>query len=238
MLTARKVFSYSLTISAASGEETRCRCAQVWRKQLGRPPEAGLGDPAEHARGLQLLVAGDAGIDTLGGERDADVLADRRPRSASGSTSSSRVQPTYVVEVSTSVWPGRAWRTTCAQASSRIAGSGRRCSSIGVGTQISTRSAASSASTRSVRTKRPPARCARRSSSSEASSSASPARIACRRAAEMSIPTISAPALPMRDRRRQADIAEADDRDDRMGDGGLGRTRGRRDGRRPRSGRA
>jgi hypothetical protein len=64
------------------------------------------------------------------------------------------------------------------------------------------------------------------------SSSASPARILCRRAAEMSIPMIRQPA-PHRDRRRQADVAEADDRDDRVSGvgsrwGNRGRHRHRR----------
>ena len=48
-------------------------------QELGRPPEAGLGHPAEHARRLQLLVAGHAGVDALGGERDVHVLAYLQP---------------------------------------------------------------------------------------------------------------------------------------------------------------
>ena len=79
MLTARKVFSYSFTSSAASGEETRCRCLQVWRSTLAARVGALLGDAAQHARGLQLLVVAHAGVDALGGERHEHVLADAQP---------------------------------------------------------------------------------------------------------------------------------------------------------------
>ncbi len=51
----------------------------MWRSTLAARVAALLGDAAQHARGLQLLVIADAGVDPLGGKRHEYVLADAQP---------------------------------------------------------------------------------------------------------------------------------------------------------------
>ena len=84
MLTARKVFSSSLVISAASGLDTSCRLLAVCAH------DGGLGgacrrNTADHPGGVIVRVRLDTGVDPLGGERHEDVLTDSKPLLAAAS---------------------------------------------------------------------------------------------------------------------------------------------------------
>ena len=67
------------------------------------------------------------------------------PLARGGSTISSRVHPTYVVDVSTMTWPSTAWRTTFAHAADSARKSGDWCASWGWEKRTTTASASRTA---------------------------------------------------------------------------------------------
>ena len=100
-----------------------------------RSAQSGVAPPTRAARRAGRRV-GSPGRIRSGANATATSRPARRPRSASGSTSSSRVEPTEIVEVSTSVCPGgrarrrrrrrRAARARPARAARRPASARRR----------------------------------------------------------------------------------------------------------------
>ena len=141
MLTARNVFSTSLVISAASGEDTVCIALAVCRNSsAAREVHAAVTPPT--TRGVRSGAwASTPGSMRSGLNATNTSRPTSRPLSCNGFTMSSRVHPIYVVDVSTIVCPAVALATTSAQAADSALRSGDWWASMGVGTHTTIASA-------------------------------------------------------------------------------------------------
>ncbi|CAM5725382.1 hypothetical protein SBADM41S_04822 [Streptomyces badius] len=147
------MFSYSLVISATSGEPTRCAIglsASITRAAMsvhrGVTPPSTLGVSCWVWRTLPGSMR--SGLDAT---KTSEPTVS--PRSVSGSTSMVAVVPMKLVEVRMKVWPACAYRTSLSQASLSGPRSGSRRLSTGVGTQTMTASASASLATSVVSSK-------------------------------------------------------------------------------------
>ena len=195
MLTLRKMFSSSLAISAASGEDSSITVRLTCRNNCATLDVADFVSPPTSLGMSRPELAGSPGLTRSGTNARSKSRPATRPLPASSVLRSGpEVVPGYVVDCRTMSWPRRSPLATNRAASRTWVRSGSRDSSIGVGTQMTTASAPVTAATSRPVTWKPAFRAAASRSSLMSSMGEEPAAICVTLASQASTPQTARPA--------------------------------------------
>ena len=110
MLTLRNVFSSSLAISAASGDDSSIDAVVDVARAVPRRASVAAGVVPPTRRGTPAGARGVAGVHALGREGEVEVLAGPQARSSRTSRNGPVVVPGKVVDWRTTSWPARSGR--------------------------------------------------------------------------------------------------------------------------------
>ena len=195
MLTLRNVFSSSLAISAASGDESWItRSLMPSSSVAARAVAAGV-DAADQARHVRAALAGSPGLTRSGAKARSKSRPATRPDASSTVRNGPVVVPGKVVDWRMISWPARSWSRMNAAAARTAPRSGSLVVVIGVGTHTNTASISARAASGWAITHRFPLSSAAASRSSVTSSMGDRRALSwATRSAEMSMPWTRCPA--------------------------------------------